>query len=81
MKKALKVGFAVSSFFVSNAFAVDLIGKDNPYLELRLTLLTKKLSFLAKSAFYNGKDGYYTGGSLKATKDINKYWIQLDYKY
>ncbi|NPA17548.1 MAG: hypothetical protein GXO05_07350 [Aquificae bacterium] len=43
--------------------------------------LTKKLSFLAKAAFYNADDGYYTGGSLKGNNDVTKYWIQLDYKY
>ncbi len=43
--------------------------------------LTKRFSFLAKAAFYNGKDGYYTGGNLKASQDITKYWVQLDYKY
>ncbi len=43
--------------------------------------LTKRLSFLAKAAFYNADDGYYTHGNLKGTKDVNKYWLQLDYKY
>ena len=43
--------------------------------------LTKRLSFLAKAAWYNADDGYYTGGSLKGTQDTTKYWLQLDYKY
>ncbi|WP_293445457.1 hypothetical protein [Persephonella sp.] len=43
--------------------------------------LTKRLSFLAKAAWYNADDGYYTGGSLKGTNDVTKYWLQLDYKY
>ena len=43
--------------------------------------LTKRLSFLAKAAFYNADNGYYTHGNLKGTKDVNKYWLQLDYKY
>jgi hypothetical protein len=43
--------------------------------------LTKRLSFLAKAAFYNADDGYYTRGNLKGTSDVTKYWIQLDYKY
>ncbi len=43
--------------------------------------LTKRLSFLAKAAFYNADNGYYTGGSLKGTSDVTKYWLMLDYKY
>ncbi|WP_457625282.1 hypothetical protein [Persephonella sp.] len=43
--------------------------------------LTKRLSFLAKAAWYNADNGYYTGGNLKGTKDVTKYWLQLDYKY
>ena len=43
--------------------------------------LTKRLSFLAKAAWYNADDGYYTKGSLKGTQDTTKYWLQLDYKY
>ncbi|WP_457642287.1 hypothetical protein [Persephonella sp.] len=43
--------------------------------------LTKRLSFLAKAAFYNADNGYYTGGSLNGTKDVTKYWLMLDYQY
>ncbi|MDQ7056567.1 MAG: hypothetical protein Q9M89_09020 [Persephonella sp.] len=43
--------------------------------------LTKRLSFLAKAAWYDADNGYYTGGNLKGTKDVTKYWLQLDYKY
>lgn len=43
--------------------------------------LTKRLSFLAKAAWYNADNGYYTGGSLRGTNDETKYWLQLDYKY
>jgi len=43
--------------------------------------LTKRLSFLAKAAFYNADDGYYTGGNLKGNNDVTKYWLQLDYTY
>ncbi len=43
--------------------------------------LSKHLSFLAKAAFYKADDGYYTGGSLKGTNDVTKYWLQLNYTY
>ncbi|WP_029522775.1 hypothetical protein [Persephonella sp. KM09-Lau-8] len=43
--------------------------------------LTKRLSFLAKAAWYDADNGYYTGGNLKGDKDVTKYWLQLDYKY
>ncbi len=43
--------------------------------------LTKRLSFLAKAAWYNGDNGYYTRGDLKGKDDVTKYWLQLDYKY
>ena len=43
--------------------------------------LTKRLSFLAKAAFYSADNGYYTRGKLLGTKDVTKYWLQLDYKY
>jgi len=43
--------------------------------------LTKRLSFLAKAAFYNADNGYYARGGLNGTKDVTKYWLQLDYKY
>ena len=43
--------------------------------------LTKRLSFLAKAAWYNGDNGYTTGGSRKGQNDVTKYWLQLDYKY
>lgn len=44
--------------------------------------LTKRLNFLAKAAFYDGKN--ITGSpSLKdlPNKDLTKYWIQLTYRY
>ncbi len=43
--------------------------------------LTKRLSFLAKAAWYNADNGYYTKGNLKGTNDVTKYWLQLDYRY
>jgi len=43
--------------------------------------LTKNLSFLAKAAFYDADNGYYTGGVLKGNRDTTKYWLQLDFKY
>jgi hypothetical protein len=43
--------------------------------------LTKRLSFLTKVAFYNADKGYVTGGNIKGTKDVTKFWVQLDYKY
>lgn len=43
--------------------------------------LAKRVSFLVKAAFYNGKNGYYTNGNLIGAKDVNKYWLELDYKY
>ncbi len=43
--------------------------------------LTKRLSFLAKAAFYSADNGYYTRGNLLGTKDVTKYWVQLNYKY
>jgi len=39
--------------------------------------LTKRLNFLAKGAWYNGKDSM--PASIK--NDLTKYWIQLTYKY
>ncbi len=44
--------------------------------------LTKRLSFLAKAAFYSADDGYvFTGNKIAGTKDVTKYWLQLNYKY
>lgn len=43
--------------------------------------LTKRLSLLLKSAFYNGDNGYFTEGSLRGQNDVNKFWAQLDFKY
>jgi len=48
--------------------------------------LTKRLSFLAKAAWYNADDGYCTGATCTpataiGTNDVTKYWLQLDYKY
>ncbi len=48
--------------------------------------LTKRLSFLAKAAFYSADDGYCIGATCNSkkalgTKDVTKYWLQLDYKY
>ncbi|WP_457627143.1 hypothetical protein [Persephonella sp.] len=52
--------------------------------------LTKRLSFLAKAAYYNADNGYvYASGNpdsgftnvTAGTKDVTKYWLQLDYKY
>ena len=52
--------------------------------------LTKRLSFLAKAAFYNGDNGYYKpDGSdpdtlpdlVNGKNDVTKYWLQLDYKF
>ncbi|WP_456463930.1 hypothetical protein [Persephonella sp.] len=43
--------------------------------------LTKRLSFLAKAAWYNGDDGYYNDGVPYGRNDVTKYWLQLDYKY
>jgi hypothetical protein len=39
--------------------------------------LTKKLNFLAKAAWYNGKD--IAGNPFR--NDLTKYWIQLTYRY
>jgi hypothetical protein len=39
--------------------------------------LTKRLNFLAKAAWYNGKDSM--PASLR--NDLTKYWIQLTYRY
>ncbi len=55
------------------------IGKE--YDLLYAKKLSKHLSFLAKAAFYKADDGYYTGGSLKGTNDVTKYWLQLNYIY
>jgi len=41
----------------------------------------KNLHFLTKAAFYKADNGYYSQGSLIGTKDVNKFWIQLTYKY
>ena len=43
--------------------------------------LNKHFHFLTKVAFYNAKNGYYTGGRLLGTKDATKYWLQITYKY
>jgi hypothetical protein len=47
--------------------------------------LTKRLNFLAKAAWYNGKDSMSilnSNPSFPLTKnDLTKYWIQLTYKY
>ena len=52
--------------------------------------LTKRLSFLAKAAFYNGDNGYYKPDGndadtlpdlVNGRNDVTKYWLQLDYKY
>ncbi|WP_297887865.1 hypothetical protein [Sulfurihydrogenibium sp.] len=40
--------------------------------------LTKRLNFLVKGAFYNGKD---TMPSNLGKNDLTKYWVQLTYKY
>ena len=48
--------------------------------------LTKRLSFLAKAAFYNADNGYCIGATCnsstaKGRNDVTKYWLQLDYKF
>ncbi len=48
--------------------------------------LTKRLSFLAKAAFYNADNGYCIGATCNPTtakgrNDVTKYWLQLDYKF
>ncbi len=48
--------------------------------------LTKRLSFLAKAAWYNADNGYCIGSSCTPANaigknDVTKYWLQLDYKY
>ncbi|WP_457628720.1 hypothetical protein [Persephonella sp.] len=46
--------------------------------------LTKRLSFLAKAAMYNGDNGYCIDsacGTVYGKNDVTKYWLQLDYKY
>ncbi|NPA51347.1 MAG: hypothetical protein GXO22_00440 [Aquificae bacterium] len=59
------------------------VGKDiGKELDVQYTKkLTPHLSFLAKAAFYRADDGYYTGGTLKGTQDVKKYWLQLNYLY
>ena len=42
---------------------------------------TRRFSFLFKTAFYMADKGYITGGKLNGTKNVNKLWIQLNYKY
>ena len=42
---------------------------------------TRRFSFLFKTAFYKADKGYITGGKLNGTKNVNKLWIQLNYKY
>lgn len=47
--------------------------------------ITKKLSFLAKAAFYNADNAIplnaSSGGPLSPSKDVTKYWLQLTYRY
>ncbi|SNZ10342.1 hypothetical protein SAMN06265182_1831 [Persephonella hydrogeniphila] len=51
--------------------------------------LTKRLSFLAKAAWYDADKGYvftkYNGTNFTSVQygrnDVTKYWLQLDYKY
>ncbi|MEJ5173348.1 MAG: hypothetical protein WHT47_06500, partial [Hydrogenothermaceae bacterium] len=47
--------------------------------------LTKRLSFLAKAAFYNADKSISlntaTGGLASPVKDVTKYWLQLTYRY
>lgn len=47
--------------------------------------LTKRLSFLAKAAFYNADKSISlntsTGGPSSPAKDVTKYWLQLTYRY
>jgi len=43
--------------------------------------LYKNLQLLTKAAFYKADNGYYSQGKLLGTKDVNKLWIQLTYKY
>ncbi|WP_457642918.1 hypothetical protein [Persephonella sp.] len=48
--------------------------------------LTKRLSFLAKAAYYNADNGYCISEcnnkeDALGKNDVTKYWLQLDYKY
>jgi hypothetical protein len=47
--------------------------------------LTKRLNFLAKAAFYNGKDSMgvinFNNDAPLTRNDLTKYWIQLTYRY
>ena len=78
-----QIGKFLISYFIFNSAKSQPSGKkvgtevDVAYIKK----LNKYISFLAKAAFYNAKDGYYSNGNLIAKKDINKYWLQIDYKF
>jgi len=71
------------SYLVFNSYKTapngDTVGQEFDLLYMKK--LYKNLSFLAKSAFYRGEDGYYSQGKLLGTKDATKFWIQVSYKY
>ena len=81
--KNKKFGKFLVNYLLFNSYKSQPVGdKIGDEIDLLYTKkLTKHLSFLAKSAFYNGKNGYYQGGNLIGAKDTTKYWIQFDYTY
>lgn len=81
--KNIKYGNFLVSYLIFKSYKSQPTGRSiGTEINLLYTKsLTKRLSLLLKSAFYNGNNGYFTGGNLKGQKDVNKFWAQLDFKY
>jgi len=81
--KNVKYGKFLVSYLIFKSYKSQPTGRNiGTEIDLLYTKnLTKRLSLLLKSAFYDGNNGYFTGGSLKGQNDVNKFWAQLDFKY